>query len=230
MAWADNPPTNPKKPSRVLGFLLGAVLLTTVVFALLELAGHHRFVLRQPPAGLEKSQWVVLLGVIAAVAGWIISAIVTMRNSIRQHTVTTLLSSRLSETYMSQTRLVNARYFSPSGGLYQLTAAEVKSAAPEAQLAAVRYLLNYFEFIAVGIRYGDLDEKLLKNTLRGILCGVYEAAGPLVTQRRQAPAGSSVGRSRTFEHLEWLYARWHIPALQRAVEKRPAPATTPAGK
>lgn len=222
MVWANNPPTIPKKPSRVLGFLLGAVLLTTVVFSLLELAGHQQFILREPPAGLEKSQWVVLLGVIAAVAGWIISAIVTMRNSIRQHTVTTLLSSRLSETYMSQTRLVNARYFSPSGGLYRLTPAEVKTAHPDAQLAALRYLLNYFEFIAVGIRYGDLDEKLLKNTLRGILCGVYEAAGPLVTQRRQAPAGSKAGKSKTFEHLEWLYTRWHIPSLQRLEETRPA--------
>jgi hypothetical protein len=97
----------------------------------------------------------------------------------------------------------------------------VKTAHPDAQLAALRYLLNYFEFIAVGIRYGDLDEKLLKNTLRGILCGVYEAAGPLVTQRRQAPAGSKAEKSKTFEHLEWLYTRWHIPALQRQEEARP---------
>ena len=222
MVWANNPPTNPKKPSRVLGFLLGTVLLTTVVFSLLELAGHQQFILRKPPAGLEKSQWVVLLGVVAAVVGWITSAIVTMRNSIRQHTVTTLLSSRLSETYMSQTRLVNARYFSPSGALYRLTEDEVKAARPEAQLAALRYLLNYFEFIAVGIRYSDLDEKLLKNTLRGILCGVYEAAGPLVSQRRRAPAGSKAEKSKTFEHLEWLYDRWYIASLQRAEEIRPA--------
>ncbi|MGI4777492.1 MAG: DUF4760 domain-containing protein [Janthinobacterium lividum] len=220
MAWASNPPTNPKKPSRVLGFLLAAVLLTTIVFSLSELAGHQRFILEEPPAGLEKSQWVVLLGVVAAVAGWIISAIVTMRNSIRQHTVTTLLSSRLSETYMSQTRLVNARYFSPSGGLYRLTPAEVAVPSAEAQIAALRYLLNYFEFIAVGIRYGDLDEKLLKNTLRGILCGVYEAAGPLVSQRRQAPDGSTAAKSKTFEHLEWLYGRWFIAALQRREENR----------
>lgn len=224
MAWADNPPKNPKKPSRVLGFLLAIVLASTVVFSLFELAGHQHFILSEPPAGLEKSQWVVLLGVIAAVAGWIISAIVTMRNSIRQHTVTTLLSSRLSETYMSQTRLVNARYFSPSGGLYRLNAAEVAASPPEAQIAALRYLLNYFEFIAVGIRYGDLDEKLLKNTLRGILCGVYEAAGPLVSQRRKPPAGSTAVRSKTFEHLEWLYDRWFIAALQRREELRPNPA------
>lgn len=220
MASAEAHPRHPRKPSRVLGFLLSAVLAATALFALAEWLGGRRIVLAAPPIGLEKAQWVVLLGAVAAVAGWITSAIVTMRNSIRQHTITTLLNSRLSETYMSQTRLVNARYFTPSGAIYRLGEDEARSGAPEAQIPALRYLLNYFEFIAVGIRYGDLDETLMKQTFRGILCGVYEAAEPLIRQRRTTPPGRKAA-PRTFEHLHWLYERWFDPELQRQVLDRP---------
>lgn len=142
---------------------------------------------------------------------------------------------------MSQTRLVNARYFSSNGRIHVLTDDELATGPPEAQLGALRYLLNYFEFIAVGIRYGDLDEVLLKNTLRSILCSVYEAAEPLVRQRRKAPgltespaaettenslatsitAGKPENtKSKTYEHLERLYNRWFIASLKREVAPR----------
>jgi hypothetical protein len=214
----------PKKPSRVLGFLLAGVLTLLIVFAAWERTG-RLFWWDTQPVGLERSQWVVLLSAFAAVAGWIFSAMVTIRNSIKQHTINTLLQSRLSATYMESARAISLRYFGIGGNLYLLTAEEVSAPQPECKLQELGYLLNYLEFIAAAIRFGDLDEKLMRMTLRGMVCNTYEVARVLIESNRasmpSAPGKPSVP-SKTFEHLAWLYGFWFEAGLQRASIPRPA--------
>lgn len=119
---------------------------------------------------------------------------------------------RLSETYMGRVTKVNARYHTPRG-IYYVTDEECKTRPPEACLAELSYLLNYFEFIASAIRYGDLDENLLKQTLRGIICTNFEIAhGLIIYSRKNAESGEN---PRLFEHLEWLYRRWFVQSLKR---------------
>jgi hypothetical protein len=171
----------------------------------------------------------VLLSAVAAVAGWIFSAMVTIRNSIKQHTINTLLQSRLSATYMENARAVSLRYFGHSGNLYLLTAEEAQAPQPDYKLQELGYLLNYLEFIAAAIRFGDLDEKLMRMTLRGMLCNTYEVARVLIESNRASlphAQGKAPAPSKTFEHLAWLYGFWFDAGLQRASVPRPAPAAS----
>ena len=209
----------PKKPSLVLGFLLAVVLAALVVFVVWERTG-RLYGIEVERVGLEKAQWVILIGAMGAVVGWITSAMITVRNSIKQHTINTLLQSRISATYTDNAKAVNKRYFGPNC-LYYLTARELAEGREETRLAELSYLLNYLEFIAAAVRFGDLDEKLMRMTLRGMLCNIYEVSEVYIRNSR-------MGNSAAFEHLAWLYAFWFDPALKRpATEREPAPPANP---
>lgn len=66
---------------------------------------------------------------------------------------------------------------------------------------AVRSLLNYYEFIALGIKSADLDESMLRGMIRGNVCRLVRDAR-LVIRRYQST------EPRTFEHLTSLYRAW----------------------
>lgn len=69
---------------------------------------------------------------------------------------------------------------------------------------AVRSLLNYYEFVALGIESGDLDEPMLRGMVRGMACNLV-ADAHLVIRDYQSR------EPRTFEHLTALYLRWKNP-------------------
>lgn len=225
LGWLK-PQRYPKKPSRVLGFLLAVVFVILVIFASWEVT-HRLFWFDVEPVGLQSTQWIVLLGAVAAVTGWIVSAMVTIRNSIKQHTISTLLQSRLSSTYMDNAKPLNARYFGPNNCIHLLTEDELTSKAPEAKLPELSFLLNYLEFIAAAIKYGDLDEKLMRMTFRGMVCNMYEAASVYIAsnQKPNVDADGKVTPSKSFEHLTWLYNLWLDESLRR--HSAPRPAATP---
>lgn len=74
---------------------------------------------------------------------------------------------------------------------------------------ALQYILNYLEFVAVGIRQGELDEALMKQTLRGIVVNVRDFAKPYIAFQRGVSDGK-VERPKYLEHFLWLDARWRM--------------------
>ncbi|WP_096664712.1 DUF4760 domain-containing protein [Polaromonas sp. AET17H-212] len=153
-----------KKPSTLLGFLLFGVLVMFGVFCLWQMY----LVPNDVAYNLGPSQWVVMFAAIAAICGWIIAAVVTIRNSVKQHTINTLLQSRLSATYMGYADKISAHY-EAYDERRRLNPDLVEAPTDGVDKLALRYILNYFEFIAIGIRRADLDEGLLKDSLRSIL-------------------------------------------------------------
>lgn len=199
MAWA-NPEPGVFRPSRVLGLLLCIIagLFLGLVWWQIRLADTD-------PRQFGSAQWIVAFAAFTAMAGWITNAIVTVRNSVKQHTINILLQSRLSQAYMERVQKVNAAFFTAKGKVTKLRPDQMEENGPEAPLPELRYLLNYFEFVAVGIRHGDLDEALMKSSLRGILCGMVDVAEELIKARGFDKDGTP---TRTFEHLRWLHSRW----------------------
>ena len=98
---------------------------------------------------------------------------------------------------MKNAREVNARYFSPDMKLYKLTEQERLAKEPDAKLAELGYCLNYLEFISAAVKSADLDEKLMRQTLRGMSCNFYEVAEDYIASTRQ-------NSPLSFEHLAWL--------------------------
>ncbi|MBB3178746.1 DUF4760 domain-containing protein [Variovorax sp. Sphag1AA] len=218
----------PRSPSPLLQALLCLLLLALACFVHSEADG-SLLGIETPQFRLEKGQWILLFGVVAAIVGWIISSMVAIRNGIRQHTINILLQSRLSQTYMEQAMIVHMRYFHRHGMRY-LTEEEIETDSPDARLPSLRYVLSYLEFIAVGIRYGDLDEKLMRRTLRDVVCSLYEASGALIAGGPRTAAGRRAQVTfSSLENLSWLYELWYDKRLQRPrVVSFPPPADTAA--
>ncbi len=168
------------------------------LFVLLELGKLDQFGAAPLKLGMSSVNWVPTLGIYFAVAGWIINAIVTMRNSVKQHTINTLLQTRLSATYMERATAVRTILmgYSPERrappGLINFDVATSQT---------IDYILNYIEFMAVGIRHGDLHEQVLRDSMRGIVIRFVGTTQDYIDDlRRDAP--------RTFQNLLWLYERW----------------------
>lgn len=61
----------------------------------------------------------------------------------------------------------------------------------------LRYLLNYFEFISVGVLEGELDERIVARTLRGTLVTVYDLSLLYIAELQRT-------NPRTLEHYSTL--------------------------
>lgn len=76
-------------------------------------------------------------------------------------------------------------------------------------IAGIRYLLNYYEFMAKGIRIGDLDEELLRGTLRGGVVSLYRDTQIYrhfiqVGNKNQHQGPIQLPQRLAYEHLTWL--------------------------
>lgn len=157
---------------------------------------------------LAMQNWVVLTGVEAAVWGWVVTSYMTLRNSIKQHTINTLLQSRLSATYMQHAACINKTFFPPNELTYEPVPIELTRDNPDEEvIKSVAYILNYFEFLSAAVRYGDLDETLLRSALGGILGRFYERMIIFIKFQR-GDDGSKILYPRQLEHYTWLYKRW----------------------
>jgi len=64
--------------------------------------------------------------------------------------------------------------------------------------------LNYYEFMAVAIELGDLEESIVYETMSPHVVGLYNRAYACIEYVR----GRDGGEPLAFEHLEILVGRW----------------------
>ncbi|KQO38100.1 hypothetical protein ASF19_20205 [Acidovorax sp. Leaf84] len=67
---------------------------------------------------------------------------------------------------------------------------------------ALRYILNYFEFLAIGIKRGEFDEDMLRDSLRGILKKNTQMSRMWIAKARK-------DNPFLYIHVVWLHKRWH---------------------
>lgn len=125
---------------------------------------------RNPATYALASASAALLAVCAGASGWAVAAWISYRNARVQHTINFVTNRFTNDIFSRQTAIFNEHF----AGQVITTALISKMATSEddAQKDAVqaaRYLMNYFEFIAVGVLSGDLDEAIVRRTLRGNL-------------------------------------------------------------
>ena len=173
--------------------------------------------LTQQALQLNAAHWVGIAGILAAATGWVVTSMVNLHNARRQHTVNVLLQSRLSQAYQQRLRDV-VKAFPVTPKVTPIKAGDWDVAENLEAIDGVKYLLNYFEFVAVGIRTGDLDEKTLKMSLRGILTTLCDMADIYIRyQRGELDENDGYPSKRSYEHMLWLRDRWKRPLfLDRA--------------
>lgn len=196
------------RPSRLLGFFFFTQLFLLLTLVWWEKLGRDWLILGFQSPDVTLNNWLFLAGIEAAVAGWVVTSFMTFRNSIKQHTITTLLQTRLSATYMAEANVINRNLFPPT--LQNLTPLPLDFFHDEKNadtVRAVNYLINYFEFISVAIRHGDLDANVVKNTLRGILFNFYNRV-ELYIKYQRGEDQYGVDQPNHVEHYIWLITKW----------------------
>lgn len=202
-------------PRRWLTLMLYALMLGFVLFICFDrgfidpyLDAMNVSYLKKSKPELEPPHWLVALGVVFAAAGWMISNMVAMRTSVKQHTINTLLQTRLSATYMAEAEYCNAfligQGFNPKN---PAPLSLIEDPTQPKNMVAVDYILNFLEFLAVGIRHGDLHEKVLKDAMRRIVVNFAKTTSIYIDAARDVVDGKA--RSpRVYENLIWLRDRW----------------------
>lgn len=90
------------------------VLYLLLILMLLAFAAIAWIELKRGVFQFNATNWLFLFATFLAVVGWITTAIVNLRNSIKQHTINTLLQSRLSTALNQRTDDLAAVYPTPA--------------------------------------------------------------------------------------------------------------------
>lgn len=148
---------------------------------------------------------ILLLGTLTAILGWLFSTRSQVISNRRNHSMQLLIESRLSERYMQSVNAISNianeyRYLNPNKDKLVI---EYYNALSIEQKNSILYMLNYCEFVSVGIRFGDLDEQLMLNTFGSMLKTNYEFSQVVIEHKQQE-------KKSHFEHVTALYKRWYV--------------------
>lgn len=148
---------------------------------------------------------VTALAAIAAVFGWIFTSRVQIINTVRSHSVQVLMNSRNSTVYMAKVdEATKIRRMLRTEELDVLSFERFEK-LEDAEKSSITYLLNFLEFVAIGIRHNNLDEDLIKGSFRTILRSNYNLFLPIIKHTRKLDG------DKIYENLELLHKRWDDP-------------------
>lgn len=142
-------------------------------------------------------QLLTAISICFATLGWIWAAKRARALSRKQHTFNALLQASFNQQY--QMAHVAVRPY--VRGKKKLDWDLPRNRQLKDQFT---FLLNHYEFLAAGVRNGDISESLLKDSQRGVIISLYAYCEPYIESLR-----SDRHKQALFEHLEWLYMRWH---------------------
>lgn len=156
----------------------------------------------------------VIVSSYVLICGWWVQGIMSKLATKRQHTVNTLLQSRLSSTYQNQlgecqSLLPSGEYFLSRKVVEVFSERENQSHISDYKVSddfkkkirSACYILNYFEFLAQGIKKEDFDEELLKLCLSGHVRNLERKLYHLITVENEKDR-------EVFEGFVWLAKRW----------------------
>ena len=156
---------------------------------------------RHVPA-LYAGGWVALWSLVAAT--W-----TSWQTARVQHTIAALQGLRTDREYLGAAKIVK-RHLPQIGRPIPEPVLNVLKSPPRKAFGStdfltfpesVDFILNQYEFIALGARSGVMDEKFLAGTIRGLVCGLVVTLAPFIRHvRSDSP--------RVWENLIWLYLRF----------------------
>jgi len=145
-----------------------------------------------------ESATAILIGAGLATLGWVYTARRSRNLARKQHTVNVMLQASFNSDFRNSLKVL-APYLKTGAPKPPDFSDEIN---PEFG-AAFRQVANHYEFIAAGLRNGDFDERLVKDSLRGTILTLFEICHDSIWKLRDSRRRQSI-----YEHLEWLYKRW----------------------
>lgn len=183
----------------------------------------------------------VLTAIVAAGLGWYVHYQFSAKTQRTNTSFALVMEMQKSAEYLNRSLIVSEHfpssldeipedyvtYFAP-GTVKRLrdeaakagTTPDPASIEKAQAIVALRYVLNFYEFMAAGVRSNDLDCDLLMDTISEVVIGRFNRAKKLVDYIRAPAIGR--GQELAFEHLEIIARDWahHIEEHKSAIRKR----------
>lgn len=149
--------------------------------------------------------------------GWWIQSITSAAQSRRKHTLEIILSTRTSEVYQKKLNKYSHLYHGNTHVAKKFAQWRSFPNLPEFSNACVPdnyrnaingllYILNYFEFLAQGVKAKDLDDCLLKECFSGFIKDLEKKAFYLIIEAQKV-------NPQNFEGLIYLSKKWNGESL-----------------
>lgn len=203
--------------------------LLVVLFILLSFFAFYSIFGTAQPGGYDKVLNVVpvFVAIWAAAVGWLVHFRLTTKAHRTNNAFAIIMETRKSGEFLKRYELV-MRHFPagqgeipesyrecfPTAALRDLIQSKSHGETVDEALIeraeainALKYVLNYFEFMAVGIRAGDLDEDLLYSTISTTVVGICERSKPLLNYYH-SPAPGGGAQPLACADLVKLAERW----------------------
>lgn len=166
----------------------------------------------------ELGHSISIIAILFATIGWVITVRSNRHLSKIQHTVNILLEHSFSNearghaitlyTYVTGDApltkenvdsLFENRKHQTGKALYDPNSNEIPS--EKATYNSIRAMLNYFEFLAIGMKMGDVDTKMIKDFFHVIICEYCEKTKMFIKKCNDT-------ESLEYENLIELYRAW----------------------
>ena len=205
------------------------MVTNTLIVAVL--AGGIVAFLKLISSGENTAPAVAILAAAAATIGWLMQRQAAIEISRKQHTLTILLQLRQSELFNKHRAKIFSKWpdvvslspesaaetyaerlsidnyaIDPNTGLQKLPLIE-----------SIRYICNYYEFLAAAIYHGDIDDALLKTSIGPLMAQTYYKFENLIELTMTKTGRGTPTPSSAYFNLWWLIKRhWKIDRLVRA--------------
>lgn len=192
------------KPGMMLGLVVFVAFAFGVFIWFAQDAGWASDALK-----IEANNRVTFFAGWAAFVATLWAAQAAVRNMVRQHTVNTLLQSRLSDVFMERGESLNrdmAEY-------HKLEKSTRSAPHKHVDIDALRYMLNYYEYVAIGIKHGDLDKHVMDDMMRGTIIKICETFEEHIIEVRMRDP-------RIYRNLVALAIEWKKSSNSEAEQQR----------
>ena len=113
-------------------------------------------------------KFITFIGISFAIIGWLYTVRMQSLTNMRNHSIQSIMNARLSDQY-------NKKF----DYIYELLKTdktltfEKYESFNSSDKSTVHYILNYYESIAIGIKYNELDEDIVKSMMRSQVIKTY---------------------------------------------------------
>jgi hypothetical protein len=170
-----------------------------------------------------------------ATIGWLVQRQVSEDLSRKQHTLNILLQLRSNEMFarhrINLFQVYPNREVIPESDIVKIYDDGEKKDSyklePDGKqkfplVESIRYIANYYEFLAAAVRHGDIDERLLRTSLEGIIKAAhkkFEAFFSHLLKRKNVDHPE-----RYYENFKWLVEeRWKEAPSPSKPARQPPP-------
>lgn len=159
----------------------------------------------------------IVSSAILATIGWLYQQHHMRELQKKQHTLNVLVQMRQSDMFNKHmNNLLNS--YPPETNIPPTDLDTLIKESKQAQsyiggtwpvLLSIKYIANYYEFLAAAVKQGDMDKNLLEDTIGGIMSKFYEKVKPIIDDKLELDEnGEPTNPLKTYVHYYWLINHW----------------------